>query len=46
MNLTLSIECADIIDFTCDVLVLKYAQAFYGADALVADLLRPNHRAT
>jgi hypothetical protein len=46
MNLTVSIECADIIDFTCDVLVLKYAQAFYGADALVADLLRPNHLET
>jgi hypothetical protein len=42
MSLTLSIECADIVDFTCDVLVLKYAQAFYGADALVANLLRPN----
>src|SRR5215212_9679766 len=38
-NLTISVECADILDFPCDVLILKYAQAFYGADALVADVL-------
>lgn len=40
MSLTISVECTDIVDFTCDVLILKYAQAFYGADALVADILR------
>lgn len=43
MSTKISIECADIVDFPCDVLVLKYAQAFYGSDALVANLLRPNH---
>jgi hypothetical protein len=37
-DLTISVECADILDFACDVLILKYAQAFYGADALVADV--------
>lgn len=46
MSLTISVECADLVDFTCDVLVLKYAQAFYGADALVANLLRPNRLET
>jgi hypothetical protein len=40
MSLTISVENADIVDFACDVLVLKYAQAFYGTDALVANLLR------
>jgi hypothetical protein len=39
MNNKIFVECADITDFDCDVLVLKYAQAFYGADGLVADLL-------
>src|SRR6185295_6235474 len=39
-NLTISVEHADILDFTCDVLILKYAQAFYGADALVAQVLQ------
>lgn len=43
MSLTISVECADIVDFACDVLVLKYAQAFYGADALVANILRSNN---
>ena len=42
MNSPISVECADIVDFTCDVLVLKYAQDFYGADEFVANLLRPN----
>lgn len=40
MSLTISVECADIVDFACDVFVLKYAQAFYGADGLVASILR------
>jgi len=43
MNCEISVKCADIIDFSCDVLVLKFAQAFYGADALVANLLKSNH---
>ncbi len=30
------VECANIIDFVCDAVVLKYAQAFYGADDAVA----------
>lgn len=33
------IECSDVTDFACDVLVLKYAQATFGADAQVATLL-------
>ena len=36
------IACSDITDFTCDVIVLKYAQEFYGADELVANLLTHN----
>lgn len=35
----LTIESTDVADFACDVLVLKYAQAFYGADAIVAATL-------
>ena len=38
-NLTISVECTDLMDFTCDVLILKYAQAFYGADYAVANVL-------
>jgi len=34
-----SIESTDISGFSCDALVLKYAQAFYGADAIVAAAL-------
>jgi hypothetical protein len=30
---------ADISEYTCDILVLKYAQGFYGADRAVAGLL-------
>lgn len=33
------VECADVADFQCDVLVLKFAQAFYGADKLIVDKL-------
>ena len=40
MNVRIFIECADVVDFSCDVLVLKYAQRFYGADARVASLLK------
>ena len=46
MDLTISVACTDILDLTCDVLVLKYAQAFYGADALVASVLTPNRLET
>jgi hypothetical protein len=41
MNNNIYIECANIIDFPCDILVLKHAQGFYGADARVASLLKP-----
>jgi hypothetical protein len=33
------VECADVAGFQCDVLVLKFAQAFFGADKLIADRL-------
>lgn len=42
MNSNIVVEASDIAEFECDVIVLKYAQAFYGADALVADLLARN----
>src|SRR4028118_162279 len=43
MDNKISVECADIRNFSCDVLVLKFAQNFFGADELVANLLRPMH---
>src|SRR5947209_20580487 len=36
---TLSIEAGDALKFQADVLALKYAQAFYGVDGAVAQLL-------
>jgi hypothetical protein len=36
------IEQGDITTFEADVLVLKYAQAFYGADELVVSLIPPD----
>ncbi|MBS1796682.1 MAG: hypothetical protein JSS81_22820 [Acidobacteria bacterium] len=41
MKCELTVECADIARFSCDVLVLKFAQSFYGADWQVANLLKP-----
>lgn len=38
-NLILNIKNADVQDFPCDVLVLKYAQGFHGADLSVAKKL-------
>jgi hypothetical protein len=38
-NFEFAIEEADITTFSCDVIVLKYAQRFYGADRRVAELL-------
>jgi len=35
----IKVETTDIADFACDVLVLKYAQGFHGADAIVATTL-------
>lgn len=40
MHNNIYIECANLVDFPCDVLVLKHAQGFYGADAKVASLLK------
>src|SRR2546428_614939 len=34
-----TVESTDVADFACDVLVMKYAQAFFGADAIVAATL-------
>ena len=31
-----SVEVGNVVDFQCDVLILKYAQAWYGADAAAA----------
>src|ERR1044071_7807343 len=39
MNRKISIECSDVLEFPCDVLVLKYAQDFYGADGAAAKAL-------
>ena len=35
----IEVQNTDVIDFPCDALVLKYAQAFHGADAAVATML-------
>ena len=37
--LEIAIENADISEVQCDVLIMKYAQAFPGADAVVANAL-------
>jgi hypothetical protein len=39
MSATLTVICGDVLETACDVLVLKYAQKFYGADLAVADAL-------
>lgn len=39
MTPVIEVVCADVVNFSCDVLVLKYAQDFYGADELVASRL-------
>src|SRR5262249_7007082 len=39
----ITIECTDVTDFACDVLVLKYAQKFFGADTVVATALKVRH---
>ena len=40
MKSNIFVECSDVVEFQCDVLVLKYAQAFFGADKIVASLLQ------
>lgn len=42
----IDVQCADITTFPCDVLALKYAQAFYRTDELVASLLREDYAST
>lgn len=39
----IGIECSDIVNLACDVVVLKYAQAFYGADSAVASRINDDH---
>lgn len=46
MNSKIFVECADLRHFSCDVLVLKFAQDFFGADEIVAKLLRPERLET
>jgi hypothetical protein len=38
-NIHIEIAHGDVSDFACDVLALKYAQGFHGADAQIADML-------
>lgn len=42
-KIDISIEIADALEFEVDVLALKYAQAFYGVDALVAERISAEH---
>jgi hypothetical protein len=39
MNNIVGVECSDVLTTECDVLVLKYAQGFHGADLVVAQSL-------
>ncbi len=39
----IDVQCADITTFPCDVLALKYAQAFYRTDTLIASSLRDDY---
>jgi hypothetical protein len=39
----IEVQCADITTFPCDVLALKYAQAFYRTDTLIASRLREDY---
>jgi hypothetical protein len=36
MPVEISVQCADVVDVAADVLLLKHAQSFYGADQAVA----------
>jgi hypothetical protein len=36
---TITVKNADVLDTECDVLILKYAQGFFGADLAVANVL-------
>jgi len=39
MTYWIFVENSGVAGFVCDVLVLKYAQGFHGADGLVASIL-------
>jgi hypothetical protein len=39
MVASIDVVCGDVLDTACDVLILKYAQGFFGADLAVADAL-------
>ena len=43
MNQQIAVECSDVVDFACDVVGLKYAQAFYGADEAVASKIADDY---
>ena len=40
-SIEVAVEVGDVLRFRCDVLVLKYAQEFYGADRAVSNALAP-----
>lgn len=42
--LEITIQTADVCEVQCDVLILKYAQAYYGADGVVATALNKGKR--
>lgn len=42
--LEIAIQTADVCEVQCDVLILKYAQAYYGADGVVATALIKGRR--
>ena len=42
--LEIVIQTADVCEVQCDVLILKYAQAYYGADGVVATALAKGRR--
>ncbi len=44
MSPQIAVECSDIVDYACDVVVLKYAQAFYGADLAVASRIVEDYK--
>lgn len=39
----ISVECSNIVNLACDVIVLKYAQGFYGADKTVATIINETY---
>lgn len=39
----IDVQCADLTTFPCDVVALKYAQAFYRTDTLIASRLREDY---